>query len=51
MSVTVPVIGLATMMALSLIARRWSYLTTSTSLMVMTVTLTAWLGMIFLMSG
>ena len=51
MSSNVAVIGLATMVTLSLIARKRNYLTTSVSLMVMSGALATWLFGIFFVFG
>jgi hypothetical protein len=51
MSVTMPVIGLATIVALALIARRNSYEMTSTSLMMLAAALAAGYATILYISG
>jgi hypothetical protein len=48
---TVPIVGLAAMVALALIAKEMKFTLTSTSLLVMTGVLAAWLAGLYLVVG
>ena len=51
MSLTAPVLALAALVALSLMARELNYLLTSTSLLVMASTLLAWFTALYWLFG
>lgn len=51
MSLTVPVLAVATLAALSLLARERGYLMTSTGLMVLTGVLAGWFASLFYLFG
>jgi hypothetical protein len=51
MSATVPFIAVSALIGLSLIARQWSYLLTSTALLFMAGALAAWFLILSLMLG